>query len=146
MESALVLDAQPVVAFLAGEPSGVEVAALLRERTKMSVANAAEVVDVLVRVRGIASEDATTIVFGFLEDVSAAVEVTREIALSAGAIRGEAYRRGRLDVSLADCIAIATATPGGRVATSDPALARIALAEGVGVVALPDSRGRRPRL
>jgi PIN domain nuclease of toxin-antitoxin system len=145
VESALVLDAQPVVAFLAGEPSGGEVAALLREKTKMSVANAAEVVDVLVRVLGIASEDAKTIVFGFLEEVSAPVDVTREIALSAGAIRGEAYRRGRLDVSLADCIAIATATPGGRVATSDPPLARVALAEGVGVVALPDSRGRRPR-
>lgn len=68
-----------------------------------------------------------------------------EIALRAGAIRDAACRGRQIDVSLADCIAIATAGPGGTVATSDPDLARVAHAEGVNVVALPDSRGRRLR-
>ena len=140
----LVLDAQPVVTFLAGEPAADEIAELLRREPVMSVANAAEVVDVLVRLRGFAADEAQAVVLSFLDELAAPVPVSLEIALDAGAIRGAAYRRHQLDVSLADCIAIATAGPGGSVATSDPALATVARAEGVEVIALPDSRGRRP--
>jgi len=140
----LVLDAQPVVTFLAGEPAADEIAELLRREPVMSVANAAEVVDVLVRLRGLAADEAQAVVLSFLDELAAPVPVSLEIALDAGAIRGAAYLRHQLDVSLADCIAIATAGPGGSVATSDPALATIARAEGVEVIALPDSRGRRP--
>jgi len=140
----LVLDAQPVVTFLAGEPAADEIAELLRREPVMSVANAAEVVDVLVRLRGFAAGEAQAVVLSFLDELAAPVPVSLEIALDAGAIRGAAYVRHQLDVSLADCIAIATAGPGGSVATSDPALATVARAEGVEVIALPDSRGRRP--
>ena len=140
----VVLDAQPVVTFLAGEPAADEIAELLRREPVMSVANAAEVVDVLVRLRGLAADEAQAVVLSFLDELAAPVPVSLEIALDAGAIRGAAYLRHQLDVSLADCIAIATAGPGGSVATSDPALATVARAEGVEVIALPDSRGRRP--
>ena len=140
----LVLDAQPVVTFLAGEPAADEIAELLRREPVMSVANAAEVVDVLVRLRGLAADEAQAVVLSFLDELAAPVPVSLEIALDAGAIRGAAYLRHQLDVSLADCVAIATAGPGGSVATSDPALATVARAEGVEVIALPDSRGRRP--
>ena len=140
----VVLDAQPVVTFLAGEPAADEIAELLRREPVMSVANAAEVVDVLVRLRGLAADEAQAVVLSFLDELAAPVPVSLEIALDAGAIRGAAYLRHQLDVSLADCIAIATAGPGGSVATSDPALATIARAEGVELIALPDSRGRRP--
>lgn len=140
----VVLDAQPVVTFLAGEPAADEIAELLRREPVMSVANAAEVVDVLVRLRGFAADEAQAVVLSFLDELAAPVPVSLEIALDAGAIRGAASHRHQLDVSLADCIAIATAGPGGSVATSDPALATIARAEGVEVIALPDSRGRRP--
>lgn len=146
MERALVLDAQPVIAFLTGEPSAAEVAMLLRQPARMSVANAAEVVDVLVRVRGIPADDAQAVVSGLLDSVVEPVDVSAEIALRAGVIRGEAYRRRQIDVSLADCIAIATAGHGGCIATSDPALARVARAEGVRVEPLPNARGRRPRV
>jgi len=61
---AVVLDAQPVVAYLADEPSAEEVAALLRRGARMSVVNAAEVVDVLIRGRRVAAEDAAAIVGG----------------------------------------------------------------------------------
>lgn len=140
----LVLDAQPVVTFLAGEPAADEIAELLRREPVMSVANAAEVVDVLVRLRGFAADEAQAVVLSFLDELAAPVPVSLEIALDAGAIRAAAYRGHQVDVSLADCIAIATAGPGGSVATSDPALATVARAEGVEVIALPDSRGRRP--
>ena len=140
----VVLDAQPVVTFLAGEPAADEIEELLRREPVMSVANAAEVVDVLVRLRGFAAGEAQAVVLSFLDELAAPVPVSLEIALDAGAIRGAASHRHQLDVSLADCIAIATAGPGGSVATSDPALATVARAEGVEVIALPDSRGRRP--
>jgi predicted nucleic acid-binding protein len=47
-------------------------------------------------------------------------------------------------VSLADCFVIATAEPGDTIATSDSAVARVARAEGLDVLALPNARGRRP--
>jgi predicted nucleic acid-binding protein len=145
VERPLVLDARPVVAFLAGEAAADEIAELLRGEAVMSVANAAEVVDVLVRVRGLPVDEAQALVLSFLDELAEPAQVSLEIALSAGAIRGAAHRRRQLDVSLADCIAIATAGPGGAVATSDSALATVARDEGVEVIALPDSRGRRPR-
>jgi predicted nucleic acid-binding protein len=47
-----VLDAYAVVAYLRGETAAAEVAGLLRGRTVLSTANAAEVIDQLVRVYG----------------------------------------------------------------------------------------------
>lgn len=73
------------------------------------------------------------------------IPVDESLAGRAGELRARHYRRGVSDVSLADCTALATtlslATP---LATSDPALAQAARAEGCLVVALPDTRGIRP--
>lgn len=79
-----------------------------------------------------------------LLEVADAVEVTHDIAVRAADVRVRQYSRRDRDVSLADCIVIATAGPGEAVATSDRALARVARAEGLDVLALPNSRGRRP--
>ena len=52
-DSGVVLDASAAIAFLRGEPTGPSVAQLLREhRARMCTVNAAETVDVLVRVHG----------------------------------------------------------------------------------------------
>jgi len=56
------------------------------------------------------------------------------------------YRRSASPVSLADCLVLAACPPGGRVVSSDVALLRAAQAEGLGVVALPDSAGNPPTL
>ena len=73
------------------------------------------------------------------------IPVDETLAGRAGELRARHYRRGISDISLADCIALATSlslsTP---LATSDPALAQAARAEGCAIVALPDSRGVRP--
>ena len=73
------------------------------------------------------------------------IPVDESLAGRAGELRARHYRRSVSDVSLADCTALATslslATP---LATSDPALAQAARAEGCAVVALPDARGVRP--
>jgi hypothetical protein len=41
-------------------------------------------------------------------------------------------------------VALATVRPGDRLATADPALARAARADGIDVLALPDTSGVRP--
>ncbi len=63
----------------------------------------------------------------------------------AGELRARHYRRNGSDVSLGDCMALSTAISlGDTLATSDAALAAAARREGVEVLALPDSRGRKP--
>lgn len=145
MGARVVLDAQPVVAFLADEPAAAEVAALLAGgQPQISVVNAGEVLDVLIRVRRLDPDLARLLVDGLLDEAVEGVPVSHELALRAGEVRAAAYHRQHLPVSFADCVALATAEPDGRLATSDPALAMLARAEGVEVIALPDSHGRRP--
>lgn len=142
------MDAYAVVAILADEPASLDVEHLLRSKTGrscISAANLAEVVDRLVRVHGFELED----VWQSLDLLRAArvhiVEVDESIGRRAGELRALHYHRERSAVSLADCLALASAEAVDEpLATPDPALAAMAWAEGVVVVALPDSRGRRP--
>jgi hypothetical protein len=47
-------------------------------------------------------------------------------------------------MSLADCFLVASVVDGVSIATADRPVAEIARAEGIEVIALPDSTGRRP--
>lgn len=68
-----------------------------------------------------------------------------DIGLDAGALHAQYYDRRASALSMADCIAMATARVLQEpLATSDPALAAAAKASGVVVIPLPDARGRRP--
>ena len=140
-----VLDAYAVVAYLRNEPGADQVAALLRSTSSLSAANAAEVVDQLSRVFGSDPDD----VHADLALLSIAgmefVPVTPDLGFLAGRLRAKHYHRDRSAVSLADCIAAATALSLNRpLATSDPALAGVVRAEGGELHALPDSRGAIP--
>lgn len=143
-----VLDAYAVVATVADEPAKVDVERLLRsktERSRISAANLSEVVDRLVRVHGF-DLDA---VWQRLDLLGSArvqvVSVDEAIGRRAGELRAIYYHKERSAVSLADCLALASAEAVEEsLATPDPALAAMARAEGVEVVALPDSQGRRP--
>ena len=74
------------------------------------------------------------------------VPVDEAIAVRAARLRVRHYNRTRRPVSMADCLALATALYRSQpLATSDPALAAAATDEGCRVVALPDSRGVRPK-
>lgn len=116
-----------------------------RVNCALSVANLADVLDLLVRVFGHALEDVLGNC-GLLEVGGLTVTpVVVRIARGAGELRAAHYGSKTCPVSMNDCIAAATALRlRASLATSDLDLAGPARARGIDVVALPDSRGRRP--
>lgn len=142
-----VLDASALIGAMKDEPAKAEVEAILRRRPppSISAANLAEVVDWLGRVRGEAEAGVRDridwLIVGGLQIEPAWLMDAR----LAGSLRARYYHRERRPLSLADCICIATAIRlSTDLATTDPVLAKVARTEGVSVIALPDSTGRRP--
>ena len=141
-----VLDAYAALAFLREEPGADEVAGLLRRGpTVMSAANVAEVVDQLLRVH---RRDPYRVHADLMLLTHAGLDVlpiTAYDGIAAGRLRSRHYHRERCAVSLADCVAAATALALRRpLATADPALARLVREEGGEIHALADSEGVKP--
>lgn len=65
------------------------------------------------------------------------VPFTQTHAWRAAELRARHYHRRDSAVSLADCCLVAVATPADRIATADPAVLRMAEAEGIATVELP---------
>ncbi len=143
-----ILDAYGVVAAIAGERARADVERLRYgddQSLRISAANLAEVVDRLVRVHGFPLRNVVRQVDLIRAGGLDLVVVDEAIGQRAGDLRAVHYHRERSAVSLADCLALATAeSVGEALATPDPALAAMARAEGIEVIPLPDSRGRRP--
>jgi predicted nucleic acid-binding protein len=144
----IVLDAQALIAALVGEPATDEVERILRDPgdpAVISSVNLAEVIYVLVRSHGNGLEDVRERIDWLLASSLSVRDVDVVVALLAGELRSRHYHRTQRPLSLADCIALATAiTDGGALATADPALADTARERSVAVHALPDARGARP--
>jgi len=140
-----VLDAYAVLAYLRAEPCADAVASLLRAPTVLTAANAAEVLDQLVRVYQRDQDDVHADIALLATTGMEIMSVTADHGLVAGRLRAQHYHRQRCAVSLADCLAAAAAlaldTP---LATSDPALAEVVRAEGGQVHSLADSKGVKP--
>jgi PIN domain nuclease of toxin-antitoxin system len=140
-----VLDAYAVLAYLRAESCAEEVAALLRQPTILTAANAAEVLDQLVRVYRSDPDDVHADLALLAEAGMELVPVTPDQGLAAGRLRAQHYHRERCAVSLADCLAAATALDENRaLATADPALAELVRAVGGKVHPLADSKGIKP--
>lgn len=143
-----ILDAYAVVATIAGEAAAEEVDDLRTGQpsgVSVSPANVAEVVDRLVRVHGLRLEDIWDRLDSMRQGGLEVVPVDEAIGRRAGELRAIHYHPERSAVSLADCLALASAEIVSEpLATPDPALAAMARVEGVEVVALPNSQGRRP--
>ena len=140
-----VLDAFAVLAYLRGETAAAEVVGLLRGTTVLSAANAAEVIDQLIRVYGRDADDVHADVALLANSCLEIAPVTESHGFDAGRLRARYYHRQRMPVSLADCIAAATALDRRQpLATSDPALAELVRAEAGIVHGLPDSNGKLP--
>ena len=107
--------------------------------------NVAEILDVMTRIyeRPMA---ATITALAMLETAGLQTHVVdAAIGLSAGELHARHYDRKTSPLSMADCIALATAIVlEEALATSDGPLAAAALIEGVDVLGLPSSTGERP--
>jgi PIN domain nuclease of toxin-antitoxin system len=141
------LDAYALVALIADEPASEEVQALLREgNARVVVVNLSEAIDVATRVH----HASNTLLRDALEPLllsrvlQAAVSGEQDAWLAAG-LRARHFDRRTQALSLADCFLLAHAlAEDASIATADPSVADVARREGVGLVALPDSSGRRP--
>lgn len=143
-----ILDAYALVAFLADEPAADRVEELLRDRldpASVSAVNLAETIDVLIRRYGHSPEAVSARLDWVLAAPMQVIEADEITAREAGRIRAERYHRTQAPISLGDAFALGTASLlEARLATADPALASVAIREGVEVVGLPDSEGRLP--
>jgi predicted nucleic acid-binding protein len=141
------LDAYALAALLADEPAASEVEALLRGGgCRVAPANLAEAVGVSLRLHGLRIDE----IRGALEpllisDVIISLETGITEAWLAAELRARHYNKKTKALSLADCLLLAHAVGAEEaIATADPPLAEAARAEGVAVIALPDSSGVRP--
>jgi predicted nucleic acid-binding protein len=139
------LDAYALVAFVADEPAAEDVELLLRAgRCGITTVNFAEAVDVTRRVHGLSEEDVRVVTEPLLDDVIAVIRPSQAQAWRCAELRVRYYDRRASALSLADCLLLAAAGSEDAIATSDPAVARVARAEGIGVMPLPDTAGERP--
>lgn len=143
--TATVLDAYAVVAWLADEGPAAEVESLLANPCLLTSVQLAEVIDRLGRLHG---RPVDGVVLDLRSvDTLTVVPVDETVGVKAGALRLTHYHRTRRPISLADCVAAASAIGGNLpVATADDALAAVVWSEGGEVVALADSTGRRPEI
>jgi predicted nucleic acid-binding protein len=139
------LDAYALVAVAGDEPAADEVEELLRTSDPTITAiNLAEAIDVLLRTYGFDGEAVQAAIAPVVGDPLDVVECTAEHAWKAAALRRRHYHRRLSALSLADCFLLATAGVEDRIATSDPTVASVARDEGIGLVPLADTSGRRP--
>ena len=138
---ATVIDSQPLVALLLEEPVAPAVERLLREGgTRVSTVSLAEVLDVLTRRAGLPRDEVELILAGLLAGALEPVAPDAHAAHRAADVRRRHFDRRARRISLADCFVVATAQPGGRVATGDRVLLEVARAEGLDVVDLETAR------
>jgi predicted nucleic acid-binding protein len=143
-----VVDAFPLIEFLVQGPVTPEIARLFADENPASIAtlNLAETYDVLIRVVGREAEQIDERIqemalIGALE----IVPLSDEVARRAGSLRAEHYDQRARNVSMADCVAAATAEAlSDSLATPDSHLTEMAREIGLEVIALPDSSGRKP--
>lgn len=142
----ILLDAYALIALLGDEPAADEVEELLRRGDcSASVVNLAEAIDVSCRVHHLAVEDVRDALGSLIHGGHVHVAVPGEdAAWRAAALRRTYYAKKSCELSLADCFLIAAANPGDQIATADAPAAYVARREGIEVVALPDSNGKRP--
>jgi PIN domain nuclease of toxin-antitoxin system len=133
-----VLDAYALIAFVLDEPAAPDVEALLRRGpTGLTSVNYAEVLDRLVRGRGMPHGEVTSVIGPLLDERVERIDTDFRLASAAGLLRARHYHRVRCPLSLADCVCLAAALGGGRLATADESMLRTADAEGIETFPLP---------
>lgn len=144
-EAPTLIDASALIALLGNEPAAGEVREILRNGATITAVNLTEAVDRLGRRYRLDIERVRPIVDGLLEDSLMVTPITSVEAWRSAEIRIAHYHRTSCPLSLADAALIACGGQSRRIATSDSHVLRIAKREGIDVIPLPDSTGRRPR-
>jgi PIN domain nuclease of toxin-antitoxin system len=144
--AATLIDASALIALLGAEPAADEVQEMLSRGAAMTTLNLAEAVDRLKRRYGLQIEQTRPVIEGLLAKSLTLIPLGPAQAWRAGEIRAAHYHRSRCPISLADAVLVASATAGGRIASSDGPLLSVAASEGVATAVLPDSKGRRARV
>lgn len=136
-----VLDAYAVIAYLCDEPAADHVRPLLvAGDAALTAVGLAEVLDHLVRLAN-AEEDEAVLDLAQLGLIDA-IPVDASTGNAAGRLRARRYHRTRCPISMADCIAAETARATHRpLATADPDLLDVCLAERIEIIPLPGSDG-----
>ena len=140
----MILDAYPLLALLLGEPARAEVEPLLRGETPIALTTVglAEVIDRTTRHGDIALGRIVSDVARL--GLEPSIELDEPTALLAGDLRARHYHRTNRPVSLADCVAAATAARRNRpLVTNDGALLTMCHEERIPVRVVPDSVGAR---
>lgn len=141
----ILLDAYALTALLADEPAAGEVGELISDGdVAVAASNLAEAADRLARVHKIEVKRTRAAVDSLEQSIDLRVRaVEPEHGWRAAELRAQHYHRINCPLSLGDCLLLAMAVDGGRLATSDPYLLDVASAEKIGLIALSDSRGHR---
>ncbi len=144
-----VFDAEPLVAILLGEPGGLVGGPMLAEKPAehaICALDAAEVVNIVARRSASSPINVIDLFEGWIEAGLRVVPLGWDRARRAAELRSVHYHRTQCAVSLADCGAIALAEQlGADLVTSDRAMLKVARAEGIAVLPVPDSSGRTPK-
>jgi PIN domain nuclease of toxin-antitoxin system len=140
-------DAAPLVAVLLGETGGLASGRLLADPGHAICAvNVGEVIDTVSRARRQPAPTVGSAIQLWIDAGLRIVPLDWSRAARAAELRSTHYHRTQCAVSLADCGAIALAEQlGMELVTSDAPMVRVARAEGVAVLPVPDSSGRTPK-
>lgn len=139
------LDAHALIAFVVREPAEAEVRGLLRAGDAgITTTNLAEAVDVLSRRYSVGAERSRPVFESLLEGSLKVRALDLRTSWRVGGLRAEHYDRATCPLSLADCALLGAAERGDSVASADRYVLAVARLEGITVVPLPDSSGRRP--
>jgi len=142
----ILLDAQALVALLADEPGAGEVGEILRSSgAAMTSVNVAEAIDISERKLGIEPQIVDTAIATLRVAALHVLACGEDDAWRAGELRARRYHHRRSPISIADAFLVAAGSAGDAVATADAGVIHVARAEGLDVIPLPDSTGRRPR-
>jgi PIN domain nuclease of toxin-antitoxin system len=137
----ILLDAFAIESLFADEPAAAEVQALLvsGEQSVINAVNFAELIDRLVRVRGV---DSTQVVAD-LDELGCTVSgLDKDLSIDAALLRARHYHRTQRSVSIADCCAAAHALDrDAPLMTADPDLLDLMVDEGGRVMVLPQTDG-----
>ena len=137
----ILLDASCIVGLFLGEPGQPDVVAALTNECEMSVLNRAEVIDRITRKGATADDVAADL--DTLGITYIALDV--DTADRAATLRARHFHRLECPLSMADCVALATAlATGSTLATSDSHLAAVGRANGCAILPVANSSGDYP--